>query len=117
MCRAAPASGPTLPTRFPAVGVMPARGPAANRRVHGQYGEEMAARARTIAIVLSACITAVAGFVTAICFFQPWRSCPYEDTSAGCAMLPGDAAVMAVSMLSTLVGLVLLGIALMLRPR
>lgn len=77
----------------------------------------MKARARTIAIVVSGSITVVAGIVTVIYFFQPWRSCSYEDTSAGCAMLPGDAAVMAVSMWSALVGLVILGVALSLRPR
>lgn len=38
---------------------------------------------------------ALLGLATVVLyFFQPWRSCPYEDTSAGCAMLPDDAAVM-----------------------
>ena len=35
------------------------------------------------------------GALFAVAFFlQLWRSCSYEDTAAGCAMLPGDAAVM-----------------------
>lgn len=38
---------------------------------------------------------ALAGAATSVLFFfQPWRSCSYEDTSLGCAMLPLDAAVM-----------------------
>jgi hypothetical protein len=38
---------------------------------------------------------ALLGAATAVLFFfQPWRSCPYEDTSVGCAMLPNDAAAM-----------------------
>lgn len=41
--------------------------------------------------------------VTVVYFFQPWRRCDYEDTSAGCAMLPVDATVMAVSAVVTLV--------------
>jgi hypothetical protein len=82
-----------------------------------QYGEDVRARAWTILIVVSAAITVAAGIVTGIYFLQPWRSCPYEDTSAGCAMLPGDAAVMAVAMWSGLVGVVMLGVALALRRR
>ena len=44
----------------------------------------------------------VAGFValvvTIVYVFQPWRSCPYDDSPAACAMLPGDAAVMMTAM-------------------
>lgn len=36
----------------------------------------------------------VALIVTIVYVFQPWRSCPYDDSPAACAMLPGDAAVM-----------------------
>jgi hypothetical protein len=72
---------------------------------------------RKIAILASSAITVVAGIITVIYFFQPWRSCSYEDTSAGCAMLPGDVVVMAISMWSTLVGLVLLGSVLLIWPR
>jgi hypothetical protein len=77
----------------------------------------MDARTRKIAILVSTGITVVAGIITVIHFFQPWRSCSYEDTSGGCAMLPGDAVVMAISMWSTLVGLILLGSVLLIRPR
>ena len=62
-------------------------------------------RLATAAIVTGALI-AVAGFVTSVVyFFQPWRSCDYEDSSAGCAMLAGDAAVMTFAMLATVVGI------------
>lgn len=38
---------------------------------------------------------ALVGAATSVLFFfQLWRSCPCEDTSVGCAMLPSDAAVM-----------------------
>lgn len=77
----------------------------------------MNSRARTILIVVGAGVTLVAGIVTVVYFFQPWRSCSYEDTSIGCAMLPADAVVMAVSMLSGLVGLAVMGTAALMRPR
>ena len=51
----------------------------------------------------SALFALVGAVVTFVYFFQPWRSCDYEDTSAGCAMLPGDATVMAVGAVVTLV--------------
>jgi hypothetical protein len=82
-----------------------------------QYGEAMNARTRKIAILVTTGITVVAGIITVIYFLQPWRSCSYEDTSAGCAMLPGDAVVMAISMWSTLLGLVILGSVVLIRPR
>ena len=55
-----------------------------------------------------AVIGASAGLVGAatavLFFFQPWRSCPYEDTSVGCAMLPNDAAVMVITLGVAVVG-------------
>lgn len=57
----------------------------------------------------------VALVVTIVYVFQPWRSCPYDDSPAACAMLPGDAAVMLTAMAAmpvaaivTVVGAVLL---------
>ncbi len=48
---------------------------------------------------------ALLGAATAILFFfQPWRTCPYEDTSVGCAMLPNDAAVMVTALGIALIG-------------
>ena len=53
-------------------------------------------------------IGASAGLVGAatvvLFFFQPWRSCPYEDMSVGCAMLPNDAAVMVIALGVAVVG-------------
>jgi hypothetical protein len=59
----------------------------------------------TIAVVTGAVVASVGLVVAVVYFFQPWRSCDYEDTSAGCAMLPDDAAVMTLAMLATVVGL------------
>lgn len=48
---------------------------------------------------------ALSGAATAVLFFfQPWRSCPYEDTSVGCAMLPRDAAVMVTALGIAIIG-------------
>ena len=45
------------------------------------------------------------GTLLAVAFFlQPWRSCSYEDTAAGCAMLPGDAAAMTAGPLVAIIG-------------
>ena len=54
-------------------------------------------------VAASAVITLIAMVVVVVYFLQPWRSCDYEDSSAGCAMLPEDATVMSVAMLTTLV--------------
>lgn len=48
---------------------------------------------------------ALLGAATAVLFFfQPWRSCSYEDTSVGCAMLPDDAAVMVTGLGIAIIG-------------
>ncbi|WP_181408410.1 hypothetical protein [Schumannella sp. 10F1B-5-1] len=46
--------------------------------------------------------------------FQPWRTCPYDDSPAACAMLPMDATVLAVAIAVTFLGLatVLVGVGL-----
>ena len=77
----------------------------------GTYIREMTENKLATAAILTGALIALAGFVTSVVYFlQPWRSCDYEDTSAGCAMLPGDAAVMTLAMLATVVGIgVLLG--------
>lgn len=54
-------------------------------------------------VAASALFALVGAIVTVVYFFQPWRNCEYEDTSAGCAMLPLDATVMAVAAVVTLV--------------
>ncbi|WP_019180988.1 hypothetical protein [Microbacterium yannicii] len=65
----------------------------------------------------SALLALVGATVTVVYFFQPWRSCDYEDTSAGCAMLPGDAAVMTVAALTTLVAVGVFVLALLVKER
>lgn len=69
----------------------------------------MTQRKKTLVTVLGGGIALVAAIVTIVYFFQPWRTCPYDDSSAACVMLPADAAVMATAMLGVLVGLVILG--------
>ncbi len=68
-------------------------------------------------MALGAALTLVGVVLTAIYLFQPWRSCPYDDSPAACAMLPGDFAVMSASMLGAAVGAVVLAIALILGKR
>lgn len=61
----------------------------------------------------SALFALVGAIVTVVYLFQPWRSCNYEDTSAGCAMLPADTAVMAVAVVVTLVAVAAFALALL----
>ena len=59
-------------------------------------------------MVICGSILAVAGFIgTVIYIFQPWRTCDYDDSPAACSMLPFDAAVLAVAVIATVVGIVL----------
>lgn len=68
----------------------------------------MMQRTRTSMVAAGASVAAIGGIVTIVFFFQPWRSCDYEDTSTGCAMLPADAMAMAIAMSATIVGLLIL---------
>ena len=66
------------------------------------------ATARTkLPLILGGALAAVGAAVTVLYFFQPWRSCPYDDSPAACAMLTGDAVVMYAAMVVTLVGVIL----------
>jgi hypothetical protein len=65
----------------------------------------------------SALVALIGAMVTVVYVFQPWRSCDYEDTSAGCAMLPADATVMAVATVMTIVSVGVLVIALLAKER
>ncbi|GAB6939665.1 hypothetical protein JCM11754A_31920 [Isoptericola variabilis] len=47
-------------------------------------------------------LAVVGAVVSVIYFLQPWRTCPDEDSSAGCAMLPLDASIMSAAMVVTL---------------
>jgi hypothetical protein len=54
--------------------------------------------------LIGAAVAVLGGATAVLFFFQPWRSCPYEDTSVGCAMLPNDAAVMVIALGIAVVG-------------
>ncbi|GAA1739159.1 hypothetical protein [Microbacterium paludicola] len=50
-------------------------------------------------------LLAILGSVAAVVyFFQPWRTCSYEDTSVGCAMLPADATGMVIAFCIAAIG-------------
>ncbi|MFP7834707.1 hypothetical protein [Marisediminicola sp. LYQ134] len=54
-------------------------------------------------------VVTMVGLITAVVFFlQPWRTCPYDDVPAGCAMLPADAAVMEGALVVMFVGVCIL---------
>ncbi|TWX34968.1 hypothetical protein ES689_14080 [Frigoribacterium sp. ACAM 257] len=76
----------------------------------------MTRRLRTLLLVVGGVVTAVGGSLTLLYLFQPWRTCSYDDTPSACAMLPGDAAVLALSAVGTLVGATVL-LAGLLSPR
>lgn len=54
---------------------------------------------------IGAVLAAIGAAVAVVFFFQPWRSCPYEDTAVGCAMLPRDASVMIAGFLMAMIGI------------
>lgn len=59
-------------------------------------------------VQVSALVALVGAIVSTVYFFQPWRSCEYEDISAGCAVLPTDATVMTVAAAVTAIALTVL---------
>lgn len=77
----------------------------------------MEPRVRGWLVTGSALFALVGTVVTVVYFFQPWRSCEYEDTSAGCAMLPVGGAVMAVAAVATLLAVGVLVLALLVKER
>lgn len=52
-------------------------------------------------------LTVVAFVSVIILVLQPWRSCDYEDSSAGCAVLPRDATLMIIALVVGAVGIIL----------
>ncbi|WP_209559768.1 hypothetical protein [Frigoribacterium sp. PvP032] len=64
----------------------------------------MTRRLRALLLVVGGVVTAVGAGLTLLYLLQPWRTCSYDDTPSACAMLPGDAAVLALSAVGTLVG-------------
>ncbi|RIJ50967.1 hypothetical protein DZG00_10670 [Clavibacter lycopersici] len=67
----------------------------------------MAIARRDPSLILGAALAVVGTAITVLFFLQPWRSCPEDDTAAGCGMLAGDAAVMAAAVVMTLLGVTL----------
>ena len=60
-------------------------------------------------LMIAGGVTAIAGIATSIVYmFQPWLTCPYDDTPAACAMLPADAAILAVALIASFLGLCVL---------
>lgn len=80
-----------------------------------RYGVHMRTRAKVLTIVIGAVVAIAGAIVTTVYIFQPWRSCPYDDTPSACAMLPADATVMSIAMFGTLVGLVIVALGLFVR--
>lgn len=68
---------------------------------------------RILAVGLALALVALVSVI--ILFFQPWRSCDYEDSSAGCAVLPRDATLMIMALIAGAVGMVLTMAGAMLR--
>jgi hypothetical protein len=49
----------------------------------------------TFTLALAGGVLALLGLIGSVVFlFQPWRTCPYDDSPAACAMLPGDYAAL-----------------------
>lgn len=61
-------------------------------------------RGRRLTIWIGVVIACVGIAVTVVYFFQPRRTCPYDDAPSACAMLPVDATVMMIAMCSTVIG-------------
>jgi hypothetical protein len=58
-------------------------------------------------VVVGGVVFLAACAISIVFFLQPWRTCSYEDTSAGCSMLPDDARVMRAAMIAAFVGIVI----------
>ncbi|MFI2102822.1 hypothetical protein ACH436_05985 [Isoptericola sp. NPDC019693] len=62
----------------------------------------MRTRTSTAMLIGGTTLAVLGAIVSVVYFLQPWRTCPDEDSSAGCAMLPLDASIMAAAMVVTL---------------
>jgi hypothetical protein len=59
---------------------------------------------KNVPLILGGALALIGASVTVLYLFQPWRTCPYDDSPAACAMLTGDAVVMYAAMVVTLLG-------------
>jgi hypothetical protein len=82
--------------------------PADSRRAAGPYRRIVALVRKDPSLLAGAALALVGTAVTVLFSLQPWRSCAEDDTAAGCAMLAGDAAVMAAAVGVTLLGAILM---------
>lgn len=64
----------------------------------------MKAKTRGRLVAYGGLIAMLGSIAAVIYFFQPWRTCSYEDTSAGCAVLPADATGMVIAIFITVIG-------------
>jgi hypothetical protein len=69
-------------------------------------------RAINLVLLLSGVVTVAGVIVSVVYFFQPWRNCPYEDRTVGCAVLPQDAQVMAIAVISALIAAIVFAVCL-----
>lgn len=72
---------------------------------------------RRLVAWIGAALAVIGATVAVVFFFQPWRSCPYEDTAVGCAMLPRDATVMTVGFTVGMIGIAVATVGLASRPQ
>lgn len=75
----------------------------------------MAAPRQVVLAATGASLAVAGAAMTVLFFFQPWRTCPYDDSPTACAMLPHDASVMGLALVATLIGTVLFATGLVLR--
>ena len=75
----------------------------------------MKKRTRALAIWTGAVVALLGAIVAVVYFFQPWRTCPYDDAPSACAMLPADATVMTIAIWSAILGLAIFGFAVFMK--
>lgn len=77
----------------------------------------MRSQTRRPLVTFGASLALVGAVASIVYFFQPWRTCDYEDTSAGCAVLVADATGMLISLVVSLIGVALFVIGIASRKR
>lgn len=75
-----------------------------------QYPSAMSQRVTNLLVIGGGLLAVLGAAAVLVYVFQPWRTCPGEDSSAGCSMLPQDATGMVISILVAAVGVVLFSV-------